>query len=279
MKKIVLLLTLLASFGGVSLSWAGEASSPQLMPHKALYKVTLVKAKPSAGLHEVGGTMIFDMADVCDGWTVHQYMKMKFAYDEGDEDDVASSIVTWEGKDSKAMVFQVKRVTSGKTDEGYKGRAMLTDKEGTAHYSYPLDKEDIVFPASSLFPIAHTSMIIAKAKAGEKLFSRRVFDGSDAAGSAEVSAFIAARSDNVGMADMDEELRNDDLIKGKAVWPVRLAFYPPEGQASEPDYEMELDLQENGIARSMVIDYGNFSIAGTLVKIEDADPVTCSDKK
>jgi len=260
---------------------ASLAASPaKVVPHKALYKVSLAKVKHSSSLHDVSGTMVFDLADACDGWTVHQHMKMQFAHDEGDIEEVTSSIVTWEAKDEKSFVFNVRRVTGAKEDESYKGRATMGEHGGVAKYSFPADKEDVALASDgTLFPIAHTMMILDKARAGEKLFSRQVFDGSDLEGSAEVSTFIRPRVAQIPDATLTDELRKNPLVAGQGAWPVRLAFYPPKGQASEPDYEMEMDLQDNGIARSMVIDYGEFSVAGTLTKLELADPIACGEAK
>jgi len=290
MKKISLFFALTVLLAGPKLSVAQEVAAPvvketkasqvsSVVPHRALYKVTLGKVKHDSGLREVNGTMLFDMGDACDGWTVHQYMKMHFAYNEGDEDELSSSIVTWEAKDAQSFLFNVKRVVGGKEDEGYKGRTTLGGHGGVAHYTYPLGKEDIIVPDGALFPIAHTNMILAKAKIGEKLFTRRVFDGSDDEGSAEVSAFISPRLTDASESALPQELRQNPLIAGQGAWPVRLAFYPPTGQNSEPDYEMELVLQENGVARSMVIDYGEFSVAGALVKLEPARAISCGPHK
>jgi hypothetical protein len=42
-----------------------------------------------------------------------------------------------------------------------------------------------------------------------------------------------------------------------------------------PDYEMDLVMQENGIARSMRIDYGEFSVKGELVKLDTETSTSC----
>ena len=127
-----------------------------------------------------------------------------------------------------------------------------------------------------MFPSAHTVLIIQKAQSGEKMFLRPVFDGSDEAGIAQVSAFIGAVTDSKATPDLAASLRKNALLEGKA-WPVRLAFFEPKESAGTPDYEMDMVLQPNGVARSMRIDYGDFIVGGTLEKIEPLKPTSCPE--
>lgn len=250
-----------------------------IAPHKAIYKVTLAKAKSTVGLSDVKGTMSFDLADADDGWTVHQHMQMQFTYPEGDVSDVLSSVVTWEAKNGESFVFHAKRLSSTQPESAFKGRATLGPMGGIAQYTFPEDKKEVMIPTGAIFPVAHTRLILQKAIAGEKLVDRRVFDGTDEEGSADVNAFIGSlvQDNTVAAAGVGEELLSHCLLEDQKVWPVRLAFYEPASQASEPEYEMQLMMQENGIARSMVIDYGDFSINGTLAKIETHGAEACAE--
>lgn len=258
------------------------APTPVVTPHRAIYTVSLANAKGGVGVHDVTGTMFFDLKDACEGWAVQQHMQLRFSFSGDEASEVASDIVTWETKDSSKFNFNVRRVTNGKEDESFKGRATKDETGGVAHYTVPEGKADNIIPAGALFPIAHTSMIIEKAKAGEKLFTKRVFDGSDAQGAADVSTFIGAPLDAKADADLAEGLRKNPLLTGHKAWPARLAFYPSGAsnkETGEPDYEMDMVMQDNGIARTMTIDYGDFSVAGVLVEIEKGETFPCAGTK
>ena len=54
---------------------------------------------------------------------------------------------------------------------------------------------------------------------------------------------------------------------GKA-WPIRVAFFPTQSDSAQPEYERSLHLLDNGIAESMQIDYGDFTVNAVLDKIE-----------
>lgn len=253
------------------------APAVKIAPHRAIYKMTLGKVKAGSSISGVSGTMLFDWGDACDGWAVQQHMQLHFIHAEGDETDVSSAVVTWESKDGTRYNFNVRRLNNGEEDESYKGRAEIDAKgEGSARYVLPKDKKDVRITGGTIFPSAHTKLIIDNAMKGEKLFTRRVFDGSDEEGSADVSAFIGPKLEDNQIKPSGEALPKSPLL-GSAAWPVRLAFYKPDTQASEPDYEMDLVLQANGVARSMSVDYGDFMVTGTLASIEAGPEIACSD--
>ena len=55
-----------------------------------------------------------------------------------------------------------------------------------------------------------------------------------------------------------------------------MAFFKVGADTEEPDYEMDLTLEPNGIARHMKIDYGDFSVTGNLEDLEALPAQSCS---
>lgn len=256
---------------------AMAASLPSVTPHKALYKVTLGRASAGSGVAGMDGLLLFDWQDTCDGWAVQQTMQLHVSYSEGDPSEIVSPAATWEAKDGRSFQFQVRRLVDGAEDEAFRGRVQLDEKrKGVAHYSVPLAKKDIALGEDVVFPAAHTMMLLQKAATGEKMFSQRVFDGADAEGIVDISAFIGPRVDRVDELTLVPALRGNPLLTPVA-WPVRLAFYKPERADSEPDYEMTLFMQPNGIVRSITIDYGDFAIVGALEKLDPYPAYACPE--
>lgn len=277
MKRFSLALVLLGLV--CAMPCAAQEATIKIAPHRALYKMSLARVKNGSAIHDVSGTMLFDWADACDGWAIQQHMKLHFIYAEGDEQDLSSNVVTWESKDGKKYNFTIRRTSNGQPDESFKGRASLSEMGGgTVDYAIPKDRKEVALTAGVMFPSAHTEMILRKALAGEKMFTKLVFDGSDEAGSANISAFIGGKQDKIQETDLSQDLKKNPLLDQPA-WPVRLAFYKPEAQTTEPDYEMDLTLQANGVARSMTIDYGDFAVTGVLASVEPATQIPCSDVK
>lgn len=245
-----------------------------IAPHRAIYDMKLSSAKNGSNIKDVSGKMFFEWADSCDGWAIQQHLQLHFTYAEGEETNINSTVISWEAKNGKSYNFNVRRLTDGKETENYRGRASVDEDGGTGKYSIPADKKEIKLTSDTIFPSAHTNLILQRAQAGDKLFTRRVFDGSDEEGEADVSAFIGEKIDTLNTTDISPDLRENSLLKSPA-WPVRMAFFKPDSETGEPDYEMDLTLQNNGIARFMKIDYGDFSVSGVLKSIESLPPSGC----
>jgi hypothetical protein len=245
-----------------------------IAPHRAIYEMKLGSVKNGGTVTGASGKMLFEWADTCDGWAVQQRLRLHFSYAEGDETDIDSTIITWESKDGKRYNFNVRRLTDGKETENYRGKATLGAKGGSGKYTLPKAKKDVNLAADALFPSNHTEVILQKALGGEKFFTRPVFDGSDEDGVADVSAFIGPRQESAPPTDVSPALRDNPLLKVPG-WPVRLAFFKITSETGEPDYEMNLFLLENGVAKSMQLDYSDFTVSGTLTELEPLPKPGC----
>lgn len=241
-----------------------------IAPHRAIYDLALTSVKNGSNISGVTGRMVFEWADACDGWAIQQNLQMHLNYAQGDTANIASNEVTWEAKDGKSYNFNIRRVNDGKETENARGRATLTGDDGKAIYTNPEGKT-LKLKADTLFPSMHTRQIIGHAEKGDNFFTRRVFDGTEEDGANDVSVFIgpvrAQRTD----VDADASLASNPLLAATA-WPVHMAFFKPSDDSGEPDYEMDLTLLSNGVARAMRIDYGDFSVSGTLKAIEPLPP-------
>lgn len=249
-----------AAAGPIAPSAPGAAGD--IAPHRAAYKLSLHSARSSSQIADVKGAMSFEWGDACDGWTTEQRFQLNFVYAEGAADEMTTSYATWEAKDGGRYRFNVRKVVNGEIDEEVRGDARI-DKpgaEGEVVYVKPEPRKEKL-PAGALFPSAHTIALLQKAAAGERFYSEVVFDGADENGAAQVSAVIAKQ------AAAGTKL-SSPLLSGGKVWPVRMAFFPLDGDASQPDYEMTVRLMGNGVAEGMRIDYGDFVIDAVLEKLE-----------
>ncbi len=253
---LCLVLLTMAPGGG-----ALAAPKVQVVPHRALYDMSLVSASRQSGIVGVSGGLAFEWAETCDGWTVEQRYKLRLLRTDGPEMEMRSSYASWESKDGLGYRFNLRSERDGVTDEEYRGSASLEAKgdAGSARYTKP-DNRTERLPAGTVFPTEHTELLIERARAGERMFSRTVFDGTTEYGTMLINAFIGAPLEVADHAD--EPLTN---VKG---WRMRLAFFPLDSGAALPEYEVGLEMQENGIARSVVLDYGDFTIRGVLAGVE-----------
>jgi len=236
---------------------------PEIAPHQATYKLSLASARSSSPVADVDGTMTFAWKDACDGWTIEQRFVVRFLYAEGEEMNFTTSYVTWESKDGKSYRFNVKKLVNGQVDEELKGEASLKGpKGGTARFDRP-SSATVDLRAGTMFPTAHTMHLLEMPGNGEPFFARPVFDGSEAEGATPISAVVGKAKP----IDADD-FKAGNLVR-KAAFPVHLAFFPTAEQEYLPDYETTMMLQDNGVVRSMLIDYGDFKVD---VKLESLEP-------
>lgn len=254
---------------GAPAAQAAPAAAPQygvvaadIQPHRAIYKMSLASARNSSKVSDVRGRMMFEWTDACDGWTTEQRFQLRFVYSEGDEMAMNTNYTTWESKDGRRYRFNVRKLVNGELDDDVRGEANLAanDGAGTAHFTKP-EPQEMELPAASMFPTAHTLAIIDHALKGENFFTRTVFDGADADGATEVSTVI-------GKPAAAKNGPKSPLLRDGKAWPVRMAFFPTHSDSAQPEYEMSLHLLRNGIAESMEIDYGDFTVNAILDTIE-----------
>lgn len=237
------------------------AVAAKIQPHRAIYAMSLGSARNGSKVSDVRGRMMFEWADACDGWTTEQRFQLRFVYSEGDDMAMNTNYTTWEAKNGLRYRFNVRKLVNGELDEEVRGEANLqADGAGTAQFTKP-EPQEMELPAGTMFPTAHTLAILDHAERNEPFFTRTIFDGSDAEGPTEVSTVA-------GKPGAPKESGKDPLLKVGKSWPVRMAFFPLQSDSAQPEYEMSLRLLENGIAESMQIDYGDFTVNAVLEKIE-----------
>lgn len=238
-----------------------------LAPNRATYDMKLAVARPNSGIVEVNGNMVLETVDSCDGWEIKQRIKLTFLRNDGEEFETDSSFTSYESKDGLQLRFSVRNAQNDEVEEELRGRADLEALGGKGRASFTLPEvRSFELPAGTLFPTTHMALVIKHAREGDKSVSYRVFDGARLDGAFQVNAVIG-RSPRP--APGTPPVRGDiGLLRNQPSWGVRFAFFANGDQGAQPEYELALDLLGNGIARSMLLDYGDFAVKANLVQIQ-----------
>lgn len=257
---------LLGSAGTVP---AFARTSSDIAPHKATYRLKLDHARLQSGITDVNGQMSFSWNDACDGWTIDQRFQVRFSYAEGEDMNLITNYATWEAKDGSAYRFNVRKLVNGEVDEELSGGATLDGKGGgNVRYDKP-ESRSMPLKPGTMFPTAHTLRVLKQAGSPENLFSVPVFDGAEAEGASPVNTIVGKLRSPAVM-----KVKDTDLLAAKA-WQVSLAFFPINPGEPLPDYETSMVLQENGVVRSMLVDYGDFRVSMELETLEKAGKPPC----
>ncbi|MBE3111453.1 MAG: DUF1849 family protein, partial [Acidobacteria bacterium] len=66
------------------------------------------------------------------------------------------------------------------------------------------------------------------------------------------------------LEDAAKEKKLEELVS----WPVSIGYFEAKGGDLTPSYQIDFRLYANGVSRKLLIDYGDFSIEGTLSSLE-----------
>ena len=238
-----------------------------LAPHRATYEMKLAVARANSGIVEVKGTMVLETADACDGWEVKQRIKLTFLRSDGEEFETDSNFTSYETKDGQQLRFSVRNAQNDEVEEELRGQADLDAPGGKGRASFTLpEARSFELPAGTLFPTTHLARVIRHARDGDKSVSYKVFDGARLDGAFQVNAVIGKPPH---IPPGTPPTRGDvSLMRNQPAWSVRFAFFAAGDQGAQPEYELALDLLGNGIARSMLLDYGDFAVDARLVQLQ-----------
>lgn len=253
---------------------ATAAAAPSLALHRALYAFHMKTVDPGARLIDVGGKMYFEQDETCDAYTTEHRFTTEYQYADQRSVVDTSHYVSFESKDGAHFNFNARSEQDGELTEQLRGALERADDgTGKAVYSRP-DDTTYDLPKGYLLPTAHTLEIIRRARAGEHFFSAVMFDGTDADGPAEVGTFIgkkAAESEIRKIAAQNKKI--DASLLTPDAWHVRMAIFPLlNREESEPAYEMETILHDNGVISYALVNYKTLSIEQELTALDKIPP-------
>ena len=139
----------------------------------------------------------------------------------------------------------------------YSGRAIFEDENRSVLRIEP----------ETLFPTQFIAELIDRAEAGERYLSVPVFTGVDGQRVLQVTAVIGNPFDA-------PQIGSTSSLLAHMGWPITLAYFDSEGDGGLV-YQVEVDLLENGIARSMDIENDEYRLSIRLSEIEAVTPNGC----
>lgn len=242
----------------------------KLVAHRAIYTMTLDDARPAFGITGIDGRMVFEFTgSECDGYSLNMRLvtQMTDSRDQTNLTDLRSS--TWEQGDGRKFRFQSEQYLNEKLGDMTVGRAVREKRNEAVKVklSQPSSAE-LSLPGPLLFPTQHSLALIDAARAGQGLLQARIYDGSEKGQKVyETTAFIGP------MVRPSADVELEAAAKGKglgelASWPVSIGYFESKSGDLTPSYQIDFRLYENGVSRELLIDYGDFSIHGTLTALE-----------
>ena len=234
------------------------AHAVDLAAHHAVYALTLDLGH-RGDMVAASGTMGYEVTDACDGWVVRQRLHLTLTDADGHDAEMLSDYATWEAKDGLSFNFHMKQSTDGNVSSQTDGKATLARRGGPGEARYTGADGDVKrLPAGTLFPMAHTSALVAAAREGKRFFTAPLFDGTVEDGAEDSSAAI-----------LDwQKPHPTKYVDLSALYStrVRLAFFDRAPGTQTPDYQVGMRYWENGVADDMQMNFGDFSVNAKLTE-------------
>ncbi len=264
-------ITRIAALGAVSAVLAGGAARAEgavLVPHRAVYDLSLIGAPNARGVESARGRIAFDFTgDACEGYALN-YRQVTVL--EGGETGTRVSDLksaTFETGDGTSFRFRSESDMQGRSARRLVGDAERRDGVLSVRIAQP-KAERFTSGGDPVFPTDHMKRLIEAAQAGRTTLSLKVFDGSDDGRKVyDTLAVIGRRIEPGAGAPVEPPLRTGDFEKLPR-WPVTLSYFAPDRGEQTPIYTISFELYENGVSRDLRLDYGTFALKGELSQFE-----------
>jgi hypothetical protein len=168
-----------------------------------------------------------------------------------------SDYSTWESKDGQNFRFRITQSTNDDREVRAGWAEIPPGKPGFAVYTAP-DPRRVALPAGTLFPMAQTEAVLAAARKGQMFVSVPVFDGTATNAVENTFAVITAHGQvaPTGFAPLS---KLPSLL-------VHMGYFDTDTTEMLPDTLLSMRYWENGVADGLLMDFGNFTMAGTLAQ-------------
>lgn len=235
-----------------------------VIPHRAEYSINLSNPQKSP-VKDVTGTLTIEVRDTGEGWTFEQRYLMYVKTFSGNTDTFRTTVASWESKDGKYYTFTVTSSCNEQIVECVHGHGTADAQDpGVAVYQKP-ESCLVRLPPGTLFPLHYFHKILKTITSGEvNLSNQIVFDGTN-----DTQDIVEA---NVTITPLKPDLVLNDkhLIDTDKAWSLQMAFFQPNNNEIDPDYELTQTILKSGIILSMKIPmaYGE-EIFKTKVSLRD----------
>jgi len=266
---------------GQPVAAAPPADHVLLAPHRAIYDLRLAKSHGSRGIEGVRGRILYDFSgSACDGYQL-QFRQVS-ELDSGEGKSALSDLrsTTWEDGEGKKFRFNSENLFNQRRTDLVDGRAERKEKTVAINLSKPSEKSFTV-PDTAVFPTEHMRRIIAAAREGKSVLEFPVYDGSESGEKLYNTLTVIGRRIEPGDKTPDDATAKTPALAQLARWPVTISYFDKADKKSEqggeeiPVYSISFEVYENGISRSLTLDYTDFTISGEMTSLEMKNSKPC----
>lgn len=279
MPSRILLFACLALAAGPAVAAAplapGPGSAVRLVPHRAVYDLTLMSSRGARGIESARGRIAFDFTgNACEGYALK--FRQVTVLTSSESGSKTSDLRTAHHESGDGRSFRFRHDTKAE------GQNRSVDGEAERRASGPLGirlkvpkRERFDLDGEAVFPNAQMRDLIVAAREGRTTVPMKVFDGSeDGRNVYETLAVIGGPVKPKPGETLEEPARQDKLT-ALVRWPVTLSYFKPGRGEQIPVYVLSFEMYENGVSRALKLDYGDFMLRGDMTRLELLPDTAC----
>jgi len=249
-----------------------------LLTHRAVYEMRLLNQKQGSDIDKVEGRLVYEFTgSACEGFSTQFRFVTRI---ESDGQVKLSDMRTSSYEDAPGTTFDF-------VNQTYISSILTEDSKGSAARKAALidvaltkpKVDKLTVPGDALFPTQHLARLIAAAEAGEKVVEIKLYDGTEGGNKIDLTTSVIGKEISPDEPPADEAAANVPELAHLRSWPINVSYFPADkpngGGEVVPDYQLSFVLYENGVARHMTLDYGDFSLEGKLVDIKPLETKKC----
>lgn len=250
---------------------AGEGAP--LLAHRAVYQLTLGKTSGPRAPVGASGMIVYDFSgSACEGYATKFRQRTELQPEEGAARASDMSSITFESGEGASFRFRVETAQDGA------GKALL---DGAAERSpgglsivlRQPQREKLDIGEEVVFPVEQTMRILRAARAAQTTLEMKVYDGTDTGKKVYETLTVIGRE---RAAPATEAAAQNAALTALRRWPVSISYFEQGKADAEPSYVLSFDLYDNGVARALKLDYGDFTLNGEMTSFETLATKPCA---
>ncbi|MBL4645665.1 MAG: cell envelope integrity EipB family protein [Rhizobiales bacterium] len=253
----------------------GQANAVTLLPHRAVYDISLIKNEGGSAISNATGRMVFELlGSSCEGYTVNYRFVTRIVDGDGNSVVTDFRVTSYENTEAQSFNFASSNFINNKQVEETRGHAQRKGAGISVKLSKP-NEQTIDFPGAVSFPTQQFEEILDAAQAGKKIMQHLVYDGSEQ-GKKLFDATSIIGSGGILPKNQQKGLLKRPEFADTTYWPITISYFDlgTNGEAL-PNYVTSFDVHENGISRKITMDYGDMALSAKLTDLEMLNVSIC----
>ena len=257
---------------------ADDASAP-LATYRAVDDFIVDGSTAGPGVTNLSGRLVTEFTgSACAGYTTISRFVTEGTDSDGNDELNDQRSKTVESIDGR-MDFSDQTYAANKLTEQSSGTAVRGPDAITVNLDQPEEKTFSLDRAIA-FPTEQLTRVLAAARAGQTFVTFGTFDGSDTGDQALPTSTVigppSTATDDLG----DETAIAKAGFAGMRHWMIVVSYFDAAASDDDetPAFTMSSILYDNGVQRSVKIDYGTFALVGKLTSLDMLPPTPCTPK-